>query len=156
MNLPSHGTATSAMTSPWQPFREPLHVTVLRTGAIALVIGAVFTIFGGRLARWPFATLVALWPTFGGHWIEVWFLNGLRPRLPIGRAVQAAARIFVWFAAGVLLYEAMRLTAIAILGLRLTRWPALWIAGVAFIAVELTAHLGLVLLRRPNFYNGRG
>ena len=33
------------MTSPWQPYREPLRRTLVRTGTIALVVGGV-------LARW--------------------------------------------------------------------------------------------------------
>ncbi|HEY6345378.1 MAG TPA: hypothetical protein VIY49_28110 [Bryobacteraceae bacterium] len=54
---------------------------ILRTGAIAVLTGAAFATFSGRFARWPLATVLALWPSFGGHWVEVWFLNRLRPRL---------------------------------------------------------------------------
>jgi hypothetical protein len=88
------------MTSPWQPYREPLHVTVLRTGAIAIVGGAVLARFWGGPARWWIATLLVLWPSFGGHWVEVWFLNWLRPRLSIARKAQVAARVGVWFVGG--------------------------------------------------------
>ena len=69
------------MTSPWQPYREPLRITMLRTGMIAIVAGAGLARWWGGLARWPVATLLVLWPSFGGHWVEVWFLNWLRPRL---------------------------------------------------------------------------
>jgi hypothetical protein len=34
--------------------------------------------------------------------------------------------------------------------------PSWWVAGIAFVAVELIAHLALLLRRRPNFYNGAG
>jgi hypothetical protein len=111
------------------------------------------------LARWPAFTLLALWPTLAGHCVEVWFLNWLRPRLPDARAVQVAARIGVWFAGGVALAVAMGLTA-TVLGVRPPRWseygPAWWIGGVAFIGIELIAHLVLQLRGRPSFYNGRG
>jgi hypothetical protein len=86
------------MTSQWQPHREPLHTTLARTVAIALVLGApVVRWWGGGLARWPTAALLILWFSFGGHWVELWFLNWLRPRLSIARAAQVGARVAVWF-----------------------------------------------------------
>jgi hypothetical protein len=99
------------MTSQWQPFREPLRITMLRTGMIAIVVGAVLTQWWGGLARWPMATILVLWPSLGGHWVEVWFLNWLRPRLSIARGVQVAARVGVWFVGGIGLAVGMGLTA---------------------------------------------
>ena len=145
-----------AMTSQWQPYREPLRTTILRTGMIAIVAGAVVARFSGGLARWPMATLLVLWPSFGGHWVEIWFLNWLRPRISRARGVQVAARIGVWFVGGTGLAICMVLTARAITGFRPAHWPAWWLGGVAFIGVELVAHLVLQLRGRSSFYNGRG
>jgi hypothetical protein len=144
------------MTSQWHPFREPLHTTVLRTGTIAIVAGAVLAGFWGGPARWPIATLLVLWPSFVGHWIEVWFLNWLRSRLPAARGAQAAARIVTWFIGGIGLAIGMRLTATAFTGFQPGRWPPWWLGGLAFIGIELLAHLALQLRGRPSFYNGRG
>jgi hypothetical protein len=110
-----------SMTSQWQPFREPLPVTLLRTGTIAIVVGAVLAQFWGGLARWPMATLLVLWPSLGGHWVELWFLNWLRPRLSAARRVQVAARVGVWFVGGIGLAIGMGLTAMAIGGFRLAQ-----------------------------------
>ena len=145
-----------SMTSPWQPYHEPLRVTVLRTGTIAIVVGAVLALFRGGLARWPMATLLVLWISLGGHWVEVWFLNGLRPRLANGRGWQAAARVGVWFAGGAALAMGMRLTAIALARFQPAHWPAWWLGGLAFIGIELVAHLVLEWRGRPSFYDGRG
>ncbi len=144
------------LTSPWQPFREPLRTTLLRTGTIAVIVGAVLARFSGGLARWPMATLLVLWPSLGGHWVEVWFLNWLRPRLSIVRGVQVAARVAAWFVGGIGLAICMRWTAIALTGFRKAHWPAWWLGGLAFIGIELVAHLVLQLRGRPSFYNGRG
>lgn len=46
----------------------------------------------------------------------------------------------------------------------LVLWPALgghfverwWVAGLAFIAIEIVAHLLLRLTRRPSLFDGRG
>ena len=140
----------------WQPYREPLRVTLARTFTIALVIGAALALNRGALSRWPMATLLMMWPAFGGHWVELFFLNFLRPRLPVARTVQVGARIGVWFIGGVVLGLGMRLTAILLAEFRPARWPAWWIGGLAFIGIELAAHLMMMLRGRPNFYNGRG
>lgn len=133
---------------------------MLRTGSIAIVVGAVLARLrggpAGWLITWATATLPVLWPAFGGHWVEVWFLNRLRPRLPAARGVQAAARIGVWFAGGTGLAIGMGLTAMASARFRPSHWPAWWLGGFAFIGIELAAHLALQLRGRASFYNGRG
>jgi hypothetical protein len=129
---------------------------MLRTGMIAIVVGAVLARLWGGLARWPMATLLVLWPSFGGHWLEIWFLNWLRPRLSIASGWQVAARLGVWFAGGTGLAIGVALTAMALAGFRPARWPAWWLGGLAFIGIELVAHLVLQLRGRPSFYNGRG
>jgi hypothetical protein len=51
----------------------------------------------------------------------------------------------------------MGLTAMALAGFRLAHWPAWWwLGGIAFIGIELVAHLVLQLRGRPSFYNGLG
>src|SRR6185369_16862966 len=77
----------------WQPYREPLRVTLTRTIGIAIVAGAIASSWLGGIRRWPILVVLMLWPAFGGHWVDLLFLNWLRPRLPSGRAVQVAARI---------------------------------------------------------------
>jgi hypothetical protein len=139
-----------------QPCREPLRVTLARTGTIALVVGAILALRSGGLSYWPLAALLVLWPALGGHCVEIAFLNWLKPRLPAARAAQAAVRIGVWFAAGIILMLAMRLTAAALAGDRPSRWPAWWVGGLGFVGIELAVHLVLRLRGRPSFYDGRG
>jgi hypothetical protein len=144
------------MTTQWQPYTEPFRATILRNGMIAIVVGAVLAQLRGGLARWPLATLLALWPSLGGHWVELWFLNWLRPRISGERALQVAARVGVWFVGGTGLAIGAGLTAVALASFRPARWPAWWLGGLAFIGIELVAHLILQLRGRPSFYNGRG
>jgi hypothetical protein len=140
----------------WEPYSEPLSATLLRTVGIALVVGAAMAPAWGGLSRWPIATLVMLWPSLGGHFLELWFLNWLRPRLSASRAVQVVARVAVWFVGGILFGLGMALTARTLGNYHPLRWPAWWLAGVGFIVVELVAQLGLQLRGRPSFYNARG
>lgn len=143
------------MTARWTPYREPIRVTLLRTGAIAVVIGALIARPWAAAARWPVATLLALWPALGGHFVELWFLNWLRPRISNARAVQVGARMLVWFVGGMLLALAMSLTARAI-GAGAAVRGAWWVWGLAFIGIEVLVHLVLLLWGRPSFFNGRG
>ena len=145
------------MTSPpWQPHKEPLRVTLTRTFTIAIVAGLIVSRFWGGVARWPMLTLLLLWPSFGGHWVELWFLNWLRPRIPASSGIQAAARVCAWFVGGVMLGLGMFTTAMLIARFSVDRWPAWWTSGFVFLGVELIAHLALQLRGRPSFYNGRG
>jgi hypothetical protein len=128
-----------------------------RTIAIAAVIGAWLAWWSRSGVRfWPAATLLALWPSLGGHFVEIWFLNWLRPRLPASRWAQVLARIAVWFAGGVALLAAMQATALALSLPYFPRLPAWWVGGAAFIGIELVAHLVLQLRGRNSFYNGCG
>jgi hypothetical protein len=146
------------MSARWEPYREPLSRTLLRTIAIAVAIGIALSVGrgGGGIALLPMNVLLALWPAFGGHWIELGFLNWLRPRLPAARAVQIAARLATWFAGGIVLGLAMKLTARALDrpdALRGLAWP---LAGLGFVGIELMTHAVLRWRGRPNSYEGRG
>jgi hypothetical protein len=140
----------------WQPYREPLRVTLTRTLSIAVLAATVAAPWLGGFRRWPVLVVLMLWPSFGGHWVDLLFLNWLRPRLPAARPVQRVARIALWFAAGIVLAFGARMTA----NLLLTRPPAAWLpwamAGMAFVAIELIAHAALHVRGRASFYNGLG
>jgi hypothetical protein len=138
----------------WEPYREPIATTLIRTIAIAAIVAAV--IAWRTVIAWPIAFALVLWPSFGGHWIELGFLNGLRPRLPASRAVQVAARVIVWCLSGLAIGAGVLLTARAFPSTRALRLFAWWWPAPAFVAIELVAHVGLALRGRPNVYDGRG
>ncbi|HEX7941365.1 MAG TPA: hypothetical protein VF488_06145, partial [Gemmatimonadaceae bacterium] len=136
--------------------REPLRVTLTRTVAIAAIAGAVLASRWGGISRWPLTSVVMLWPSLGGHYVELAYLDVVRPRLSGSRAVQVLARIAVWFIGGALMLVGMRFTALALHAPRHLPLSAWWIGGLVFIGVELVAHLALHARGRPSFYTGRG
>jgi|SRR5690348_13653671 len=139
-----------------QPYHESVRKTLVRTVSIAVIVGGLIAFLSrAGVARWPLMTLLVLWPSLGGHFVEVWFLNWLRPRLPGTRVVQLAARLIVWLVAGIVLQFAMCITA-ELLYSTPARCPAWYIGGPAFIAIELFVHAMLLLRHKPNFYDGRG
>jgi hypothetical protein len=139
----------------WPRVEEPIRRTLARNLAIAIVAGVVFA----AVRRAPFlalpGTLLALWPSLGGHFVEIAFLNGVRPRLPRARVVQAPARILWWLAGGALLGAAAIATAHA-LPFHAPAWRRWWVGAPFFVGIELVAHATLALLGRPSFYRGDG
>lgn len=147
---------TDRTKPPFEPYREPVRTTLVRTFAIAAGVGlALARRYGGGSRGWAAASLVALWPALGGHFVELAFLNVLRPRLPRARGVQIAARLLVWFIGGTILALGMWLTSLA-LGFHFMRWHTCWFGGIVFIGIELIVHVFLQAFGRPSFYNGRG
>lgn len=146
----------------WPPYREALWVTLARNGVIALAVGAALTRGRGGVVGWLLASTLLLWPALGGHYVDVGFLNGLRPRLPPTRAAQQVARLLVWFVGGVALGVGLWLSATALARASGRGWlvsktrAAWWVYGLALVGIELVAHVGLRLRGRPNFYDGRG
>jgi hypothetical protein len=138
----------------WRPCQEPLGTTLLRAGAIAAAVGLVASIVAGR-GVWIVATIWAFWFAFGGHWVELFFLNWLRFRLSPARAVQVAARLVVWFVGGILLWAGLAVTTALMAGHPM-RWAVPWPAGVGFIALELVVHLVLQVRGAANVYDERG
>ena len=134
-------------------YHEPLHVTLARTGGIALVVGLVAAVLQHQPSSWPRWTVFALWFTFGGHWVELWYLNWLRPRLASTRSAHITRRLLTWLVGGTLLMIAARITASA-LGTPSTRLPPWWLGGPAFLCLELLVHALPQLRGQPNFYNG--
>ena len=145
----------SAAEPQWQPYREPLRATLLRTVPIALVLGTGVAVLHRQPSAWLVWTAFAFWFTFGGHWVELFFLNTLRPRVGSGRWLQVPARVFTWFAGGTLLLLGATITVRLLAG-RPLLLPLWWAGGVGFIGLELLVHMLLQLRGRPNFYNGLG
>ncbi|HET9708084.1 MAG TPA: hypothetical protein VFP39_07255 [Gemmatimonadales bacterium] len=138
-----------------QRFAEPWRTTALRTGSLALLIGVVLSIATRRPAALLVGTLMALWFTLGGHFVELLFRNRIRWRISQSPLVQASARIMCWFVGGSLLYAGALATRLVLTGNRVFPWPW-WTGGLLFLGLELVVHGLLQLRRQPSFYDGRG
>lgn len=146
---------TASARSRWQPFHESLRTTAVRTVTIAGVLGVVIAWASHGRIRWPAATVIALWPSLGGHAVELLFLNWLRVRLPSARRAQVIARLAVWSGAGAIFALLLRPTS-AVLGVEPPVHLPMWVGMAGFVVIELVAHLGLALRGRPSFYNALG
>src|SRR5215813_2545306 len=85
-------------------FAEPRRTTALRTGSIALAIGVGVALVRRQLSLLPVVTLMALWFTLGGHYVELLFRNRLAPLVDGSPQRLAFVRLPYWFVGGSLLY----------------------------------------------------
>jgi hypothetical protein len=108
----------------------------------------------GGMSRLPVLIVLALWPSFGGHWVDLAYLRWVRPRVA-DRRLRVVARIATWAPGGVMLAVGMLATA-DLFSVNMPRWPGWWLGAAALIGIELVAHLGLQARGAPSFYNGRG
>jgi hypothetical protein len=139
--------------SRWPRFHEPIRRTLVRNLAIAAVVGAAFAFWkrdAGLL--FPFSAL-ALWFSLGGHYVEVVFLNEIRPRISGARLMQRCARLATWFIGGAILYVCMAITARVLL----VQPPRLGYGGAAGCFLLVLSFWRMPFLpcgAHPTFYNG--
>lgn len=138
-----------------QPFTEPWRTTARRTGAIALAIGLGVGLYQRSLAAVPVTTVIALWFTLGGHFVELFIRNYLGRVVGGSGRVQAVARLVYWFVGGAVLYAGALATWAIVTRRGAVAWPW-WAAGLGFVALELLVHLFLYSRGQPSFYDGRG
>jgi hypothetical protein len=132
---------------------ERIRDTLVRNVSIALVVGVVVALVRRMTWQaWP-ATVLALWPSLGGHFVEVAFLDGARPLLPRSRVLRVLARLLWWLIGGVVLACGTIATAHA-LPMVAPPWRWWWIGAPMFVGIELMVHAVLALRGRPNFYRG--
>lgn len=139
----------------WKPFAEAWRTTALRNGTITVAIGLGVGLYTRQIAAGLLASVLALWFTLGGHFLEVLFRNRLGPRIGGNATVQAATRLVYWFGGGSVLYGGALATRAILTSRSGVPWPW-WTGGAIFTALELAVHLLLYARRQPSFYNGRG
>ena len=150
-------------------YREPLTTTLTRTGGIAVVVASIACIvqlhhLPATSAQWHLwlALLVFVsWISFGGHCVEIVYLNGIRPRIARwSDSLLIVARLCVWIVGGAVLFLGALISRNLMLFSELPPTSqiirALLIGGPAFIVVEMIAHLFLLRRGRPSFWNRRG
>ncbi len=134
------------------PQAEPLWAPFRRNTLLAMGAGAALSLPHPTVRRWFAATLIMLWPTFGGHFVELLFLRGMSPRVSPSIGVQTLVRILTWFLGGMLLSLPMLATVRATGVPHFASWLSPWMGGVAFVALELLVHAIRRLRGLPSLY----
>ena len=112
-----------------------------------------WTVWSGR--EWLVRSISVFWISFGGHWVEICYLNFLRMKLPHSPTIEVVARVFTWYLGGSLLYFGIDATA-RLFQIDVLRQLTWWLAGFLFIGIELVVHSIWHQFKRGSFYDGRG
>ena len=115
----------------------------------------------GECYVWLVLVLAVAWISFGGHWVEIAYLNVIRPRIArLPDAALMAVRIAVWLVGGTLLFVGAAVTRSM---LTVGQLPdggllrdVLLLGGPIFVGVELVVHSVAYLLAQPSFWNRLG
>ena len=144
-------------------YSEPIRTTFIRTFGIALGVGTIVFLLnesgddpaGSHVQHWVSWVAAVLWFSFGGHWVEILYLNHIRMSLPEVRWLETVVRLMGWYVGGCVLFVGMKITA-TMLGnpaLESLQW---WYGGFLFIIIELFVHAIVLAGGKNCFWNGRG
>lgn len=139
---------------------EPFIQTVIRTILTATIIAVVLYLLHvfpadgkSKITLFEMIWAVVFCIVFGGHWLELLFINYLKFALPKNILLLYAIRIVYWFLCSIPLFIAADFAA----GLfpngpsHLGHW---WVFGFFYIGIELFMYAIMQIRYKKSFYNG--
>ena len=143
-----------------EKFYEPLWRTILRTSVTATILTVIFY-FGdifqeqeaNKMRVFGIGWMSIMCLTFGGHWIELFFINYIKFLLPKKLYVMYGARIIFWYASALLLFFASQCVHNSLTGKNESAGN-LWIFGFIYILIEMIMHGIIHVQIKKSFWNG--
>jgi len=139
---------------------EPLIQTVIRTILTTTIIAFILYwlhIFpsGGKskLTQFEMIWSIVFFIVFGGHWLELVFINHIKFALPKNISLLYFVRISYWFLCSIPLFLMMSLinNLFSHKTGNLGHW---WIFGFFYIGIQLLMHAIMHIRYKKSFYNG--
>lgn len=140
--------------------REQPFQTMMRTVITTTVITVILTlchIFPGVVIS-QFSVVGTLWLmvfciVYGGHWLELLYINQVKFLLPLKRGVFYFTRIIFWFLSSLPLFILANWVGNSLTNysLHLGKW---WAFGIFYVGLELFMHTVMHLRWKKSFYNG--
>jgi hypothetical protein len=136
-------------------FLQTITRTIFTTTIIAFILtfAHVFPVVGmSKLFLFAAIWLMIFCIVFGGHWLELMFINYIKLLLPQNRILLYFARIIYWFLSAIPLFMLATWVGSLLInqGLRLGNW---WAFGFFYIGIELLMHAIMHLRGKKSFYN---
>jgi hypothetical protein len=141
--------------------RETLPALV-RCAIAAVLVGTLFTInlYATKdlhiLVLWIANVVALFWMTFGGHWLELIYVDLIANHLP-NELTQRLVRITLWFTVGSAIVLASAWTrglfGLADYAVRDVTWT---VAGLFFVAIQLVIHGTYWFFGQPSFWTHDG
>ena len=139
-----------------ESFIQTVKRTIITTAIIAISL-FWFRIFpsGGKSNFAIFATIwsIAFCIVFGGHWLELLFINHIKFVLPKNLLFLYFVRICYWFLCSIPLFALATLVN-NLLSHRTGRLGDWWTFGFPYIGIQLLMYAIMHMRLKKSFYNG--
>ncbi len=139
-----------------ESFGHVIKRTIITTTAISVIL-LFFKLFPdnsiSKLAHFGVLWLTAFCIVFGGHWLELLFINSLKWFLPRKLVVLWISRILYWYLSAIPLFFLASFT-IHILSGKNDKIGEWWLFGLFYTIIELLMYTIMHLRLKKSFYNG--
>jgi hypothetical protein len=143
-----------------EKYPEVFFQTIKRTIITTIIIAAIITWCGifpsgdkSKLVLFGISWSAVFCIVFGGHWLELVFINYIKFGLPRNIVLLYLLRIPYWFLSSVPLFFIAGIVANLFSNkpVYLGRW---WMFGFIYIVIELLMHAIMQVRYKKSFYNG--
>ena len=136
---------------------ESLAQTVKRTIITTTIVALILTLSGifpshekSKAAIFGVVWLAAFCIVFGGHWLELLFINEIKFKLPKNMLLIYFVRLGYWFICSIPLY----ILANWVVSFFSNKTKPWWTFGFVYIGIQLLIHAIMHMRLKKSFYNG--
>ena len=138
-----------------ESFIQTVLRTMLTTTIIAVILYWLHVFPAGEISELTLFEMiwsVVFCIVFGGHWLELLYINSIKFALPKNILLLYFARIAYWFLCAIPLFFLANLVTnlFPYNALHLVRW---WAFGVFYIGIQMFMHALMQLRFKKSFYN---
>lgn len=139
-----------------EPFLQTVIRTIITTTIIAIILVGLHLFPSGGLSKLTLSAMIWLMVfcvVFGGHWLELMFINRIKFALPENIFVGYGVRIAYWYLYSIPLFFVMNLVEnlFAYHAGHLGSWA---VFGFLYIGIQLFMHAIMQIRFKKSFYNG--
>jgi hypothetical protein len=139
-----------------ESFTQTVIRTIITTTIIAIILTWLHIFPSGEKSK--LTQFVMIWSAifcivFGGHWLELVFINHIKFALPKNIFVLYFIRIGYWFLCSILLFFIANLI-VNLFPHRTGQLGHWWIFGFFYIGIQLFMHAITHIRSKKSFYNG--
>ena len=139
-----------------EPFIQTVKRTVITTTIIAIIL-FLCRVFptAGKSSLVVFGTIwsVAFCIVFGGHWLELLFINHIKFSLPKNMLLLYFIRICYWFVCSIPLFV-LAVLVNNLFSHRAANFDHWWAFGFIYIGIQLLMYAIMHARLKKSFYNG--
>lgn len=139
-----------------ESFIQTIVRTIITSAIIALILNWLHVFHSAEKSKillFEIIWLVVFCIVFGGHWLELLFINRIKFALPKSKLLLIVSRIVFWYLCSIPLFFCGNFI-IDLFSQKTAHLGQLWIFGFCFIGIELFMHALMQIRNKKSFYNG--